>query len=135
MLMTQLAIEAMSGGGAIVNISSGAGMGFAPHGAPEYAAAKAAVARLTSALAPLADSDGVRVNCVCPGWVNTPASRRTIASMTPEERRMSIPATLLEPEEIADAVVSLVRDDTLAGRVLLAYEGEARRLVPVEFAP
>ncbi len=135
MLCTHYAIEAMRqrGGGAIVNISSGAGIGFRSHDAPEYAAAKAAVARLTAALAPLAEQEGVRVNCVCPGWVDTPASRRTLASMTRDEWPASeAPATMRTAEEIADAVVELVRDDSLAGRVMLYYEGEERRLLPVE---
>ena len=42
------------------------------------------------------------------------------------------PAVMREPEEIADAVVELIRDDSLAGRVMLYYEGEERRLVAVE---
>lgn len=135
MLATQCAIEAMrERGGAIVNISSGAGIGFRAHWAPEYAAAKAGVVRLTAALAPLAETMGVRVNCICPGWVNTPASRRTIGAMTAQERK-TLPPVLVQPEEIADAVVAFIRDDSLAGRVMLAYEGEPRRLVPVEHEP
>lgn len=118
------------GGGGIVNIASGAGMGFRPHDLPEYAAAKAGVVRLTASLAPLRERMNVRVNCICPGWVDTPASRRTIAAMSEEERRAQVPPVLRTPEEIADAVVQLVRDETLAGRVMLYYEGEERRLVP-----
>ena len=118
------------GGGAIVNIASGAGIGFRPHFSPEYAAAKAGVARLTAALAPLAQTHGIRVNCVCPGWVDTPASRRTVAAMTPEERRAQVPPQMRTPEEIADAVVQLMTDEALAGRVMLYYEGEERRLLP-----
>src|ERR687888_2393745 len=75
MLGIQLALDSMRGsGGAIVNVSSIAGVGSAAHRAPEYAAAKAGVVRLTAALAPLAD-DGVRVNCICPDFVDTPAAR------------------------------------------------------------
>ncbi len=135
MLCTQYAIESMRrrGGGAIVNISSGAGIGFGPHGAPEYAAAKSGVARLTAALASLAEADGIRVNCVCPGWVDTPASQRTIREMPKDEWPASgyIPETMRTADEIADAVIELLRDDSLAGRVMLYYEGEERRLLPV----
>src|SRR4029453_18190895 len=53
-----------NGGGAIVNIASSAGLGLAPHPAPEYAVAKAGIMRLTTCLAPLAER-GIRVNCVC----------------------------------------------------------------------
>jgi 3-oxoacyl-[acyl-carrier protein] reductase len=132
MLCTHYAVRAMRRGGAIVNISSGAGVGYRPHDAPDYAAAKAGVVRLTAALAPLNDARGIRVNCICPGWVNTPASRKAIAAMTPQERAANVPPRLREPEEIADAAVELVRDDALAGRVMLYYEGEERRLIPVE---
>ncbi len=48
MLSTQLAIEAMGQGGAIVNIASTAGLGYGVHAIPEYAIAKAGVIRLTA---------------------------------------------------------------------------------------
>ena len=56
MLAIQLALEPMArrGGGSILNISSVAGLGAQPHSYPEYAAAKAALVRLTQCLAPLA---------------------------------------------------------------------------------
>jgi 3-oxoacyl-[acyl-carrier protein] reductase len=66
MLSTQLAIDVMDTGGAIVNIASTAGLGDGVHGVPEYAAAKAAVMRMTTCLAPLRDRLGIRVNCVGP---------------------------------------------------------------------
>ncbi len=105
MFATQLAIGTMRkrGGGAIVNIASGAGVGLTPHPNPEYAAAKAAVVRLTAALATLRERDNIRVNCICPGWVNTPMSQRTIAAMSPAERHRTVPAALVQPEEIAEA--------------------------------
>ena len=59
MLSTQLAIDAMDTGGAIVNVASTAGLGSDVHGAPEYAAAKAAVMRMTACLAPLRDRRGI----------------------------------------------------------------------------
>jgi NAD(P)-dependent dehydrogenase (short-subunit alcohol dehydrogenase family) len=137
MLSTHFAIQAMRrrGGGVIVNISSMAGIGYRPHDAPEYAAGKAGVVRLTATLAPLKEELGVRVNCICPGWVETTAVRQALARMTEEERRaqsMPPPAVLIQPEEIADAVVMFVRDDTLAGRVMLWPDDEPQRLVPVD---
>src|ERR687885_53706 len=83
MLSTQLALEPLRrrGGGAIVNVASVAGLGAGAHGAPEYAAAKAGVVRLTGALRSLA-AEGIRVNAICPDYVDTPAVRRGLAQVT-----------------------------------------------------
>lgn len=125
---TQLAIAAMRrrGGGAIVNISSMAGIGLGAHGAPEYAAAKAGLVRLTSALAFLGPE--IRVNCICPGWVDTPTSQATRASMAPENRR-AVPPVMLTANQIADVAVMLIRDDSLAGRVLVWPDGQPWQLL------
>jgi NAD(P)-dependent dehydrogenase (short-subunit alcohol dehydrogenase family) len=135
MVATHFGVRAMErrGGGAIVNIASTAGLGFSPHPSPEYAATKAALIRLTACLAPLAER-GIRVNCVCPYTVGTDAVRRTIAEATAEGRELPPPllATLLEPEEVADAVVRFVEDDSLAGRVLDLRGGEPPRLLPTD---
>jgi NAD(P)-dependent dehydrogenase (short-subunit alcohol dehydrogenase family) len=121
LLGTQHAIAAMrnSGGGVIVNISSMAGIGIGPHPAPVYAASKAAVVRFTAALAPLGPRLNIRVNCICPDWVDTPMVQRTRAAMSPEEWRAIAPAVMTQPEEIAEAVVTIVNDESLAGRVML----------------
>jgi 3-oxoacyl-[acyl-carrier protein] reductase len=121
LLGTQHAIAAMrhTGGGAIINISSMAGIGIGSHPAPVYAASKAAIVRFTAALAPLGRRLKIRVNCICPDWVDTPMVQRTRAALSPEEWRAIGPATMTQPEEIAEAVVRIVDDDTLAGRVML----------------
>jgi len=133
MLGTHYAIRAMRerGGGAIVNIASLAGIGLGPHDSPDYAASKAALARFSAALAPLRETDGIRVNCVCPDWVDTPMSQRTRARMTPEEHAALVPPGILAPDEIAEAAVELIRDDSLAGRVMACWCGEPRSLLPV----
>jgi NAD(P)-dependent dehydrogenase (short-subunit alcohol dehydrogenase family) len=132
MLATQAAIGAMRkrGGGAVVNVSSVAGLGLGPHAAPDYAAAKAAVVRLTAGLGPLAE-EKIRVNAVCPDWVDTPAVERSLAAMTQEERRAVVPPELVPAEDIADAVVGLIRDDSLGGRVLTCPAGGEWELLPV----
>jgi NAD(P)-dependent dehydrogenase (short-subunit alcohol dehydrogenase family) len=130
MLASQLAIQAMTkrGGGAIVNISSVAGIGYRPHDSPEYAAAKAGLIRFTATLAPLKDQLNVRVNCVVPHWIATEHVKAAIARMTPEERAL-VPKRLNEPEDIADAVAEFIHDDELAGRVMVCWCGEPRRLI------
>jgi NAD(P)-dependent dehydrogenase (short-subunit alcohol dehydrogenase family) len=132
MLGTHYGVQAMrERGGAIVNIASLAGVGFGPHPAPDYAATKAAVARFSAALAPLRERFGIRVNCICPDWVDTPMSQRTRAGMTPEEEAAVVPAGILPPEEIADAAVELIGDDSLAGRVMACWCDQPRSLFPV----
>lgn len=130
-LGTQFAVEAMRGrGGAIVNVASGAGIGLAAHDAPVYAAAKAGVVRFTAALAHLKQSHGVRVNCICPGWIDTPMVSRYRAELSSHEWRAIAPKTMLSPDEGAASIVRLARDERLAGRILLHYEGCLPRLLP-----
>jgi NAD(P)-dependent dehydrogenase (short-subunit alcohol dehydrogenase family) len=133
MLAIHHAMDAFSrrGGGAVVNIASIAGLGYAPHSSPEYSAAKAGLIRLTATLAPLAERANVRVNCIVPNWIGTEQVKAEIAAMTPEERA-EVPEELTPPEEIADAVARFVEDDSAAGRVLVWWTGEPPRLVPVE---
>lgn len=129
MFGTQCAIEAMwrTGGGAVVNIASVAGLGYGPHNSPEYAAAKAGLIRFTASLASLREHMNVRVNCVIPQWIATEHVKATIAAMSPDERAQ-VPDRLNEPEEIADAVVEFIRDDELTGRVMVCWCGEPRTL-------
>jgi NAD(P)-dependent dehydrogenase (short-subunit alcohol dehydrogenase family) len=118
-LATQLAFDAMRDNGAIVNVSSVAAFGATPYGAPDYAAAKAAVVRFSAALA---NHDGVRVNCVCPDWVDTPAVRRSLAELSDGERAQ-VPA-LVPAAEIAEIVLGLIGDDTAAGRIVVRWANE-----------
>ena len=132
MLAIHYGVRAMeTRGGAIVNIASSAGLGWAPHPGPEYAAAKAALMRLTASLAPLAER-GIRVNCVSPHTVGTEAVHQTVAELSAKGAELPAPLQdpFLEPEEVADAVVEFVRDESLAGRVMICRGGEPRRLVP-----
>jgi 3-oxoacyl-[acyl-carrier protein] reductase len=112
------------GGGAIVNVASRAGVGFGPYDAPEYAVAKAAVMRLTSALGWLG-AEGIRVNCLCPDWVETKATRTAVDR----------PPELVPAQAIADVIVLLIRDETLAGRVVLCPRDGPWGLVPLEDTP
>jgi NAD(P)-dependent dehydrogenase (short-subunit alcohol dehydrogenase family) len=139
MLGIQAALAAMdrAEGGAVLNVASTAGLGTQPHAYPEYAAAKAAVVRLTQCLAPLASERNVRVNCIAPDWTATEFVRERFAAMTPAERAEARdgfgrppPAKFLEPVEVADAALDVIRDDTLAGQTLVLWCGEAPRLIP-----
>ncbi len=119
-LGTHLALPLLRrrGGGAIVHTASlAAFVGFPPD--PVYAATKAGVVLFTHSLGALA-AEGIRVNCVCPGVVNTPMLQRAQG----EERPAWLGTVpMLEPEDIADGVVQLITDDALAGRALRIARG------------
>jgi len=122
------------GGGAVVNISSVAGIGWQPHGSPEYAAAKAGLARLTATLAPLAESDQVRVNCIVPNWIETLEVLTELEAMSPEERA-GVPNVMTKPEEIAELAVELIEDEGLAGRVFIWWTARDPKAVPLDDLP
>jgi NAD(P)-dependent dehydrogenase (short-subunit alcohol dehydrogenase family) len=115
--MCRAAVSAMkhSGGGAIVNFGSIWGdVGSAGHTA--YAATKGAVHQITRSMALEHARDGIRINAVCPGEINTPmlASEREHPP-TPEELAAladsAVPMGRLgEPEEVAAVVVFLASD-------------------------
>jgi NAD(P)-dependent dehydrogenase (short-subunit alcohol dehydrogenase family) len=61
---------ALADGGAILNIASMYAFFGAPH-APAYSASKGGVAQLTKALAVAYAKEGIRVNALAPGWIET----------------------------------------------------------------
>lgn len=102
--------------GAIVNTASIAGLWAIPADAA-YCASKAGVVMLTKCMALDGARDGVRVNCVCPGYTETPMIEGYFADQPdPEEARAF--ATRLhplgrlgDPRDIADAIVYLASDE------------------------
>jgi NAD(P)-dependent dehydrogenase (short-subunit alcohol dehydrogenase family) len=120
-LGTRLALEPMqkSGGGVIINTASGGAFIPLPPQAV-YVATKAGVVHFTRSCAPLVESHGVRVNCVCPGVVDTPMLRDTGASGEVAPWLQSIMDTMkiLSPEDIAAAVLKLIRDDTQVAQIV-----------------
>jgi NAD(P)-dependent dehydrogenase (short-subunit alcohol dehydrogenase family) len=129
MLATQLVLEPMRrrGGGAVINVASTGGVGLAPYESPEYGAAKAGLIRFTACMAYARGETGVRVNCVVPDWIATERAHAELAAMTPAQRAAEAP--LVEPSTLAEAIVELIRDESLAGRVMLLPRGEPRRLL------
>ena len=96
-------------GGSILNLSSGvATTGLRNRAA--YTASKGAILSLTRNMALDYAADKVRVNCLCPGFVNTP-----LLSTLPPERRARLTALhplgrLGEPEDIAHMALFLISD-------------------------
>ena len=121
-----------SGGGAIVNISSGAGLAAEPV-LSAYGAAKAGVASLTRSAAVEYAGQGIRANCIAPGPIDTPGmsdwadafpgGRHAFEAQVPQQR-------LGRPEEIANAVVFLLspRASYVNGTVLEVDGGIRARL-------
>jgi NAD(P)-dependent dehydrogenase (short-subunit alcohol dehydrogenase family) len=113
-------------GGAIVNVSSAASTLGSPHEYVHYAAAKAGVDALTVGLAKELADDGIRVNAVAPGIVNTdihgaagdPGRAERVVSRIPMGRAA-------EPEEIAPAIVWLLSPEAAyaSGAVLRVAGG------------
>ena len=116
-------------GGAIVNISSGAGTRGSPMTGP-YAAAKAGMNNLTQTLA-LELAPRVRVNAVAPGPVVTEAFREVLGvSDRLDELASTIPLGRLgEPSDIAAAVVYLASDAAswVTGQLLVVSGGRTQR--------
>ncbi len=100
---TQAAGEVMreAGGGTIVNFASVAGQEGAPY-MSHYAAAKAGVVNLTSTLAYEWADDGVRVNCIAPGFVATPGVESQMGVTADEIDRREVDRKIGTSEEIAD---------------------------------
>ncbi len=89
------------GGGKIVNVSARAATEGKGHMAP-YCVSKAAVITLTQSLASEHKNDGINVNCILPGTIDTPQNR---AAMPGQDF-----ATWVPPAALADVVVFLASD-------------------------
>ena len=130
-LMCKFALPVMiaQGHGVIVNNASGWGL-VGGEAAAAYCAAKGGVVLLTKAMAIDHGRQGIRVNCVCPGDVDTPmlpddAKKR---GMTWEDYVASASDRPLgrigKPEEVAQAVLFLASDDsTFITGAALAVDG------------
>jgi NAD(P)-dependent dehydrogenase (short-subunit alcohol dehydrogenase family) len=121
------AIPAMKaqGGGAIVNVASIAALvGLRNRAA--YCASKGAIVALTRALAVDHVGDGIRVNAVCPGTIDTPWVQRLVTgsgeSLDALRARQPM-GRLGTPEEVADAVVYLATAEFVTGTILTVDGG------------
>ncbi len=95
-------------GGRIVNIASTEGLGATPTISP-YTATKHAVVGLTRSLAVELGKEGITVNCICPGAINTGMTAKYPDDAKAIFARRRIPlARYADPEEVAHGTLSLV---------------------------
>lgn len=126
---------AKRGGGAIVVVSSIAGLSAGPHYAA-YSTSKTALLGLVRSMAYDLGHDGIRVNALCPGWVRTEMSEREVHALA-DEKGVDFDSALAEltqwlplrrmahPDEIAATIEFLASDDSsfVTGAVLVADGG------------
>ncbi len=130
-LCTRAVITGMRerGRGAIVTVASTAGLEGAPYVAAYTAAKHAAVGLMRVAAAEL-EGTGVTANAVCPAFVDTPMTDRTVANIaaktgrSPDEARAAL-GPLLDPDEVAAAVVRLASPEAagISGQTLVIDGG------------
>ncbi|SON56832.1 Diacetyl reductase [(S)-acetoin forming] [Hartmannibacter diazotrophicus] len=114
-IVTRAALSLMTEGGRIINTASVWGRVAEPLFAA-YVASKHAVIGLTKTLARELGPRGITVNAVCPGWVKTEASMRSLAMMS--ERSGEGTDVLLEGILGAQALPGLMEPDDVAGPYL-----------------
>jgi NAD(P)-dependent dehydrogenase (short-subunit alcohol dehydrogenase family) len=111
-LKHEIELMVKQGSGSIVNMSSVLGLGGTPIGASAYVASKHALIGLTKVTAVEYAKRGVRVNAVCPGFIETALIE--VATTSPEAKDQLIAlhpiGRLGNPEEVAEAVVWLCSD-------------------------
>ncbi len=123
------------GSGNIVSTASSFGL-LATAGNPAYCATKAAIINLTREMALDYGPHGIRVNCICPGAIETPRFRgfppqSSLAGMSAEKREelIRLNKALLRmglPEEVAYGVLFLVSDEAsfITGHALVIDGGQ-----------
>ncbi len=126
-----------AGRGAIVNISSLAGIRVTPYPYTSYYASKAAVVHLTTHLGLQYAKQGIRANSIAPGLMNTPMVHQQIAAQYPSIDDMVRARDAMSPTgkmgdawDIAHAAVFLASDDAkFINGVVLPVDGGQHALV------
>ncbi|EDV26077.1 uncharacterized protein TRIADDRAFT_55815 [Trichoplax adhaerens] len=122
---TKLAMEAMSTknggrGGIIINTASMGGILPMPSG-PVYCASKFGVVGFSRSLDTCYESDGIRVNAICPSFAPTSlfeASIDSLVNANQHEEARKMKAIIISIDQVARGMIQLVEDDTKNGAVM-----------------
>jgi NAD(P)-dependent dehydrogenase (short-subunit alcohol dehydrogenase family) len=116
--------------GNVVTVASISGIQGQPYNSA-YCASKAALLLFMKAIAVELAADGIRVNCVCPGGVDTPLSHAATTSLPADanfdhfNRMMGVMPGFMPPSDIANAIAYLASDDasSVTGASLVVDRG------------
>ena len=110
-MKAQLAVMLVQGGGVIVNNASAAGLVANPMN-PTYSAMKFGVVGLTRSAAMQYGEDNIRINAICPGWIETPMTAGWKDRPEWTNQLLALQATKRpgQPDEVANLVVWLCSD-------------------------
>lgn len=122
------------GGGNIVNMAS-VNSFYAEGGIAAYCMTKGGIAQFTRALAMDHSKEGIRINAICPGWIETPMNANFFAlgdHIREQAAKLQAIGRIGAPEEIAAAVAFLVSDDAsfMTGSMLTVDGGFSAGLSP-----
>jgi NAD(P)-dependent dehydrogenase (short-subunit alcohol dehydrogenase family) len=137
-LGSKYAIKQMQkqGGGAIINTASNFGLIGSPNW-PAYCASKGGVVLLTKAMAIDHSPDNIRVNCICPGNINTPMLEFAVASSKDPKSARALMGRIAQPEEVAYLALYLASDESkyCTGASFVIDNGETARGGPTWPSP
>lgn len=119
-LCAKAAARAMGSGGSIVNIASETAL-TGSHGFVHYVASKGAVISMTRALANELGPDGIRVNCVAPGFTPTPGSEL----LGPYDPSRTPLGRVMRPDDLLGTFCYLLSDDAafVSGQTIVVNGG------------
>lgn len=115
-------------GGVIINTASNWGLVAQP-GWAAYCASKGGVVMLTKAMSIDHAKDNIRINALCPGYVDTPLLRKAVAQSKNPEKEWEDMGRLAQPEEMAYGALFLASDESshAVGNLLVIDNGETAR--------
>lgn len=125
------------GGGSIINIASTRALMSEPNTEP-YSASKGGIVALTHSLAISLGPDGIRVNAISPGWIETSAykkrSQRRDVHLSEADHKQHPVGRVGRPEDIAAACLYLAGDEAgfITGANLVIDGGMTRKMIYVE---